>query len=95
VPQVNFTAESGATEVLIHEEKIENLVKMSCNMMEQEGIDAFLFYSKRNVKKIFSFQRKAVHDVELTFNTTYINTWQTCYLKHCSVIDRYCRKVHH
>ncbi len=75
MPKVNFAAESGGTKVLIHEEKIENLVKMSCNMMEQEGIDAFLFYSKRNVKKIFSFQRKAVHDEGLTFNTSYINSY--------------------
>jgi hypothetical protein len=45
MPKVNFTAESGATKVLIHEEKIENLVKMSCNMMEQEGIDVIFKFT--------------------------------------------------
>jgi hypothetical protein len=69
VPKVKFTAKPGATKVLIHEEKIENLVKMSCNMMEQEGIDAFQFYSKKIVNKICSVQGKAVHDVKLTINT--------------------------
>jgi hypothetical protein len=67
--KVNFKDESGATKVVIHVEKIVNLLKMPCNMMEQERIDLFQFHSKRNVKQICSFQRKAVHNVELT--TTY------------------------
>jgi hypothetical protein len=58
MPKIKFTAESGATKVLIHEEKILNLVKMSFNMTEQEGIDAFQFYSKRNAKKSVQFKEK-------------------------------------